>query len=505
MPQLLTIGGRKRLFVDGAPFIILGLQWDCDWCYCPEIMDAFFAEGKKLNLNTVSLLLYWNEIEPEEGRYDFSMLDHRIEMARKYGLKLVLVWFGSYKNSGMTYAPDYIRRDHKKYRKVHDKDGALIPICCCPTAEATHQRDEQALIEVFKHLKAIDGEEHTVILFQMENEVGILNTNRCYCPECSQRFESGKWKETYGWKAEELFTAAMLCDYCDRLTKTVKEIYPLPIYMNAALPLEHVNSIPGGEWNPLRHGHFNGGPAGISLDIYRERAQHIDFFAPDIYQPSYRDFHKLCRQFSWDVNPLFIAECSTGFRSRVEKNIIYAIGEFGAIGIDPWSISRAFPFQMGEPLVNFTDLHHGANADELMKSYTMVRNAMYPIALTQHTDHLRAFVQEESEAGIKFPFGDVWIELTYDHPKDSARGFVIQQSKDEFILSCTGVSVQFSRAWGEAIPVKSVDIGRFEGPKWIPYYRMARENPDDTCAFNLRECMVARVKLGRRIDWEFKE
>ena len=115
IPQIKELNGRKALYVDGKPFIILGLQWDCDGCYTPEEMDPYFEHGKRMGLNTASLLLYWKEIEPLEGIYDFKMLDHRIEMARKYGLKIVLVWFASYKNGVLTYAPDYVRSDHKRF------------------------------------------------------------------------------------------------------------------------------------------------------------------------------------------------------------------------------------------------------------------------------------------------------------------------------------------------------------------------------------------------------
>ena len=113
MPCLKELNGRRALYVDGKPFIILGLQWDCDWCYSPEDMDPFFADAEKMQLNTASLLLYWREVEPEPGKYDFAMLDHRIEMARRHNLKIVLVWFASFKNACLTYAPDYIRKDHR--------------------------------------------------------------------------------------------------------------------------------------------------------------------------------------------------------------------------------------------------------------------------------------------------------------------------------------------------------------------------------------------------------
>lgn len=72
MPHLEDLNGRKALFVDGKPYIILGLQWDCDACYSPEDMDPFFEHAVKMGINTASLLLYWRQVEPVEGEYHFA-------------------------------------------------------------------------------------------------------------------------------------------------------------------------------------------------------------------------------------------------------------------------------------------------------------------------------------------------------------------------------------------------------------------------------------------------
>lgn len=500
MPQLKELNGHPALYVNGNPFIILGLQWDCDWCYHPHELDAYFEEIKKMNANTASLLLYWREVEPVKDVYDFSFLDHRIEMARKYDMKIVLVWFASFKNACLTYAPDYIRGDHKTYRKVHRKQGGLISNCCCPTAEETHERDRLALIKLFSHLKEMDGEEHTVILFQMENETGILESNRCYCEECNKQYVSGGWEKRYGWRGPEAFTAGSIAEYCDSLTKTVKEIYPLVVYMNAALPHEHVNSVAGNHWTASRNGHFCGGPIGNVLEVYKEKLHFIDFISPDIYQPSYRDFHKFCSEYLWEGNPLFVAECATGAGMRTDRNAIYSIGEYAAIGYDPWSVTRNCPDFMSKPLINPAGMQWSDEAFELLRSYKIIADIMVPLAKAQGSNDLMSFVQEDAENGVKHAFGDVWVELRYADPKKAARGFVIRQSDDEYVVSALGVYVQFSRIWGEALPVASVEVGGFDGDKWQCRYRMSSENEDETSPISIRDCMTLRIKLGKRID-----
>jgi hypothetical protein len=487
------LNGHKAFFVDGNPFIILGLQWDCDGCYTKADMDPLFAECEKMGLNTASLLLYWNEIEPIEGEYHFEMLDHRLEMARRHHLKIVLVWFASFKNSVMTYAPDYVRQDHKRFRKVRDRYGLTITNSCCPKSEETRRRDEAALIQVFKHLKEVDSKDHTVILFQMENETGIYLSDRCYCDVCNEAYEKGAYDSRYGVHAAESFTAQSILEYCDSLAKTVKGIYPLPVYMNAALAVAITNHKPGLE-------SFSGGPDVKVLDIYLDGKKYIDFIAPDIYQFSYRDFHYYCREYSKKANPLFIAECATGKGTRVEKNAFYAIGTYGAIGFDPWSVTRAFPDFMSEPLVTLSSLKWSDEAYELQKSYKLISGTMVPIAEAQLTDRLATFVQEEGEGGTLLKFGDVDIEIRYAEPKNGARGIVIRRSKNEFIILALGVFVQFSRDGGEHVPVAKIESGHFEGRFWVKEFTHASERMPDT-PFSIADARVVRAVLGDRIDY----
>jgi len=492
MPQLRELNGRKALYVDGKPFIILGLQWDCDGCYTPEDMDPFFAHGEKMALNTASLLLYWREVEPVEGEYHFEMLDHRIRMARTHNMKIVLVWFASYKNGNLTYAPDYVRSDHKRFAKVTDKNGNISTNHCCPTAKETHKRDELALIELFKHLKKVDSDEHTVILFQIENETGIFGTDRCYCESCQEQYAKDDYGKKYGVRAGESFTAKCIAEYCDSLAKTVKSIYPLPVYMNAWLDTTIKNTKAGFDYP-------SGGPVPPVLDIYFKTIKSIDMISPDIYTYSYRDFHYYCEKYTANNNPLYVAECATGKDARTDKNAFYAIGGYAAIGFDPWAINRCCPGFMTEPLVNTADGKWSEEAYELHKTYKMIGDALLPIAMAQNTPNLKTFVEEEGDRGALLKFGDVDVELEYCHPKNAARGFVIRRSKTEFILVGSGVFASFSREGGERIAVSFAETGAFKGDEWEPRYRLSSER-EPWSPLQLRECKVLRVVLGGRLD-----
>jgi len=492
IPYIGEMNGHKTLFVDGKPFIILGLQWDCDGCYTKADMDPLFAECEKMGLNTASLLLYWNEIEPREGEYHFEMLDHRIKMARKHHMKIILVWFATFKNSVMTYAPDYVRQDHKRFAKVWDKNGMHITNSSCPKAVETHQRDEAALVQVFKHLGEVDSEEHTVILFQMENETGIYLSDRCYCDNCNEAFIKGNYGIRYGVHAAESFTAECVLEYCDSLAKIAKEIYPLPIYMNAALSMVISNVRPGLE-------SFSGGPDIKVLDIYLDKMKYIDFISPDIYQYSYRDFHYYCKEYSKKRNPLFVAECATGKGTRTEKNVFYAVGEYGAIGFDPWSVTRSFPNFMSEPLITLSNLQWSNEAYELQKSYKLISTAIQPIARAQHTDNLKVFVQEEGEEGSLLNFSDVDVEIRYASSNTAARGMVIRHSKNEFIILAMGVFVQFTKDGGERVSVSRIESGYFKDDNWICNFVYASERMPNS-PFSIADGRAVKIILGERID-----
>ncbi|GHV12292.1 beta-galactosidase [Spirochaetia bacterium] len=492
MPHLEDLNGRKALFVDGKPYIILGLQWDCDTCYSPEDMDPYFDHAVKMGINTASLLLYWRQIEPVEGEYHFDMLDHHLEMARKYNLKLILIWFGSYKNACITYAPDYVRSDHQRFTKVKDRSGKLLTNNCCPNAAETHRRDERALIEVIKHIKEKDSKDHTVILFQMENEVGFFGSDRCYCDTCNAEYARGNWEAEYGPRAAEAYTAQSIAEYCDSLAKTVKEIYPLPVYMNCWLSSPFQN----------QRGGFNypsGSPVPAMLELYKQTQKHVDFITPDIYLMGYKDFHYLCKTYSRPDNPLYIPETNTGLDTRTEKNIFYALGEFAAIGYEPWTLNRCCPGFMTVPMVTTVDGRWSETAYDLHKSFKMIGDALYPIVMAQNTENLKFFVQEDCDMGALLSFGDIDVEVQYEHPKNAARGMVIRLGKDEFILAAGGAHVQFSRKGGERVSVATVESGVFKDDQWVSRYQLASEGtPYDR--ISIYDCRVLRVVLGERID-----
>jgi hypothetical protein len=129
----------------------------------------------------------------------------------------------------------------------------------------------------------------------------------------------------------------------------------------------------------------------------------------------------------------------------------------------------------------------------------MIRDAMEPVVMAQNTPDLQTFVQEDGDNGALLEFGDMDVEVLYDHPLNAARGMVIRRSKKEFILLGAGVHVSFSKKGGERVSVSMVESGRFEGNTWTSAYRLSSERTSFE-PIQLLDCRVLRVVLGDRLD-----
>ena len=486
-PQMRESHGRRVLFVDGKPFLILGLQWDCDSCFTREIMDPLFPQAAKMGCNTAVLPLYWREVEPEEARFDFDLLDDRIEMARHNGLRIVLVWFGSYKNGCLNYAPDFVKSDLRRFRRVHQADGTALRNFSCPTSAETFAGDRKAIEAIFKHLKAVDGGRHTVILFQMENEAGILGADRCYCQTCTRAFEQEDWSRREKDRAAEAFTAHSIAKYIDDLSAAAKAVYPLPVYVNCWLGSK--SGVPGRNYP-------SGGPVERVLDIYASTARHVDFIAPDIYSQGLDSFRSIAKAYSGKGWPLYIAEHSSGKDSRAERNLFYALVDHVAIGFSPWAIDRPYPDIYGQPLVHQLDARWSEEAYDLRDSYVPIRDAMAPVTGAQNTDRLKFFVQErQDEKEARLTFEGVVAHATYRHRKGAARGMVVRLDRTDFVVLGTGFDIGFVTPEGQGIPLTRVDRGRFEGEIWRPLLPIRREREDRSLPFRVIEAQVVRVTL----------
>ncbi|MHC4788718.1 MAG: DUF5597 domain-containing protein, partial [Planctomycetota bacterium] len=367
-------------------------------------------------------------------------------------------------------------------------DGSLQDQTLCPNEEAARERDMAAFRRVMAYLREND-EQRTVILMQVENESGIMGAARCHCPRCEERMAARDWS-AYGSGADEAFAAWSLASYLDAVAAAGKEEYPLPMYANAAL----------GGGGGARPGldYFSGGPMARWLDLWKEAAPHLDFLAPDIYGHSYPTFNRHCADFTQNGNPLFIAETSTCAGGRTEVNVFYAIGEYGAIGFDPWAIDRSFPDWWSPPLVRRHDLAWSDRTLALRDSYVAIGRALRQVASAAGTPELAYWVQEPGDrGGTSFHLGGADWRVRYPVHDGTARGMVIERGQGEFVVLgvCSTVHPVTPAPEGRPLKVLSVERGEFRGDQWVRHARLTREIPLGERPLKLEEGTVLRVRL----------
>jgi Domain of unknown function (DUF5597) len=341
------------------------------------------------------------------------------------------------------------------------------------------------------HLRDTDHD-RTVIMVQIENEPGIIGTDRCYCATCNERFVAGDWETTPGVEAAEAFSVAALAGYIDRLAAAAKAVYPLPLYTNVWLS-RPVGSVAGRDYP-------SGGAVPQVLGQFREHAQHLDLIAPDIYISGYRDFHRLCCSYGAGGNPLFIAEHASSPSGRAERNVFYAVGEHGAIGFDPWAIDSPFPQKYGPPLVDPIDGAWGPQAYWLRDSYLAISRAVAPIVAAQGKDRLFTFVQEPAEGAAWWAGDGCDVLISYHDREGAGRGMVIQQGPNEFVVLGLGFDVRFRRPRpdGRPRPIATAEWGKYGGDRWVLLHPMRRERPESAgLQVEFLEPGVARVILAQ--------
>jgi hypothetical protein len=361
-----------RLLVDGAPFLVLGAELHNSSGVVPELLEERMSRVAELGANTVLAPVCWDLVEDQEGEFDFATVDLLLVSARRNGLRVVVLWFGAWKNGLSSYAPAWVKRDPARFPLVKDASGQYLPILSAFAPE-TVAADARAFGRLMEHLAHVDGETGTVIMVQVENEVGILGSARDHSAVAeaafhspipqelltvAHRFEPGDLPEPLraalltagsggeGWSdlppspaVDELFQATGYAAFLGQVAAHGKQHHAVPMFANAWLPASGDAGIASGGEEPGDYP--SGGPLPHVFPAWRSLAPSIDFLAPDIYAP---EFAQWCERYRRPGNPLFVPEMSRG--TMAAANVAVAIAEYSAIGVSPFgadAIGEAFP------------------------------------------------------------------------------------------------------------------------------------------------------------------
>jgi hypothetical protein len=453
VPTIVKSAAGGQLLVQGKPYLILGGELGNSSAGTAAQADSILPRLARMHLNTVLMPVAWEQIEPVEGTFDFSILDHWIEVARKEHLHLVLLWFGSWKNSVSSYAPAWVKTDIRRFPRAVSAEGTELEILSTLGAE-TQRADSRAFAALMKHVREEDQDQQTVLMVQVENEVGYLGRGRdrstaadrlfqkpvptaliqklqadrdSFSPELRAHFDATghTWQEVFGDAADEVFMAWNYAGYIQAVASAGKQVYALPMYVNCQLP------APG-----ERAGEYpSGGPHPYYLEIYRVTASALDFYSPDIYWPN---FEYWIDRYRFKENAVFVPE------ARMESapyNALYAYGE-----------SKAFGFFRSRSQSNSTASGTGPEIKDVYAALDCMSD-MLLTAQAANRSHGLVLHSNSPRPTQTVSLGGYLFEATLSRSwpakallADDGAMLIVESGADEFYIAGSGLTVSFYRA-----------------------------------------------------------
>jgi hypothetical protein len=561
IPHLQRQGNATQLIVDGKPFLITSGELSNNAASNLELLDPVWPKLAAANLNTVLVAISWAQFEPEEGKFDYTALDGVIAKARENNLRLVVLWFGSWKNGTSSYPPAWVKKDYQRFPRIQINEGKTVSIVgpletLSTFGEATVNADAKAFAALMHHIKEVDGTQHTVLMMQVENEVGVLRDSRDRSPAANKAFAgqvpaelmkyleahknklipefrevwaangyktSGTWEQVFGpgkpaslelpvqtnieylglyrhdaewlkltWPSDEIFMAWNYSRFLEKVIKAGKAEYNIPMFVNTWLQSRD-EAWPGT--------YPSGGPLPEVHDIWRAGAPDMEILAPDIHIDYFDD---VCERYLRNGNPLFIPETSTN-----APNVLMAVGKYNTIGFSPFGVDSVRPVP-----------------PELAATYGIL-NQLAPLILSrQGTDGITAVRMRKGDAPRKVNIGDYTLTLTYtgrnlrlpvqakggvavsprlgssdasNLPPVEAVTMIIAGDRDEFYFAGGGVRVDFVGNFPGAQNVGMADVeeGKFVDGKWVITRRIAGDDDGQGELLVINPEKIERVTLYR--------
>jgi beta-galactosidase GanA len=475
LPHLARSGAATLLMVDDAPFVIRGGELgnsSAERTY----LDEFWPKLEAIGLNTVVAPVYWHAVEPQEGAFDWTLVDELLDDARAHGMRLVLLWFGTWKNSMSCYAPAWVKTDLARFPRARTARGQTLELLT-PFSAENRDADARAFAALMAHLREAD-EQRTVVMVQVENEIGMIEDPRDHSELADAAYAgpvpaevlpagapAGTWTEVFGSSpaTEERFMAWAFARYVDAVAAAGKAELALPMYTNAALI--RPGAAPGQ--------YPSAGPLPHLADVWRAGAPSLDFIAPDIYFPNFAEW---ADAYVASGSPLFVPEALRSIDAAA--NALYAYGRHAALGFSPFSIESisgdAETFLTGayDVVAQLTSLMAAHAGDGTMTGLLPPTDDMR----APHRVHLADVVLSASYERVGAPaLADGVINESGDSHgtrRLPAAAIVIRTGPDELVVAGIGVTLTFHAVepGGDTVGILSCEEGRFEqtadGPEW---------------------------------------
>lgn len=505
------------LLIDGAPFVLLGAEVHNSSSSTPQAISRAFDKVSALGANTVLAPVAWDLWEPSEGTFDTALLDSMIAAARERGLRLVPLWFGSWKNAMSSYVPAWVKQDTDRFPRAHTTTSGRIEHLS-PFAAESRDADARAFHALMNHLRDVD-QQQTAVMVQVENEVGLLGDSRDRSPLAGKAFHSpvppavveaiarsehlpvhqdwlaagsrreGSWTELLGQgpNADEAFMAHAYAAYIEHVASAGRKANDVPLYVNAWLDAPLELDLPTGlsreqpaqDTAPETAGtvalaggqqpgtYPSGGPLPRVAPIWQTAAPTLDFLAPDIY---FGDTNAICRDYTQATGRLFIPEMR---RSPAGIGLMFtAIGEYGALGVAPFGVD-SLPGDTPDGVAL-------ADAYRLLTAATDRTRAGARRVTGFMLDHERPTTQHSAD-----PY-----TLAFDAPGPfrqsggPAYGLVLQEERDQFLLVGRGFTTSFTAAQDVRVGILSVEELDFDG-RWTVTRRLGGDETSSGASVRL--------------------
>lgn len=496
LPTIVSKAGRHAFMVDGKPFLLMAAQTNNSANY-PATLDKVWPVVDKMQANTLGIPVAWEQIEPVEGKFDFSYLDVLIKQAKKRNVRVVLLWFATWKNNAPHYAPAWVKLDNKRFPRVVTRDNKVLN-SLSPHGQNTLKADKKAFVELMTYLRDNDPG-HQVIMVQVQNEVGTYGSKRDYSAQAEQLFNqtvptellnlygkpAGDWRQVFGENADEYFHAWSIGRYVDEIAQAGKAVKDLPMNVNVALR------------NPFNPGtgYSMGGPTDNVIDIWKLAAPHIDMISPDIYFRDHKTATKVLELYSRADNPLFVAEIGN---DQPFARYFFSTMGYQGIGFAPFGMDYTdyANFPLGAKVVNQDTIAPFAEIYTLMSGWEHIwaklsfetltwgvaephdsatDKAVWNAEVSNTSDNTQSYQQTLDlgrwNAEVSYGRPMFWIDPpTGNHPA-SGGALIAKLSEDEFLITALRARVTLTPSdeiSEHAYMIERVEEGHFDANgSWV--------------------------------------